>query len=101
MEAVQADFAEHGVEAIKRVRADKPHEYLRLVANLLPKQLEVKDRDTPEDGRPPHTFDWRLLTPEQREHREVLTEAMGGLEDEEAIASALALADGEGGGSIQ
>lgn len=41
--ALQADFEAHGEEAIKKVRADKPHEYLKVIASVLPKELHVKD----------------------------------------------------------
>jgi len=41
LEALQKDFAEHGEEAIRIVRVEKPHEYLRVVAGLMPKELEI------------------------------------------------------------
>lgn len=41
LDALQADFAEHGVAAIQKVRTDRPHEYLKVVASILPKELNV------------------------------------------------------------
>ena len=41
LEAMQADFAEHGVEAIRRLREDKPDQYLRVIASILPKDLSA------------------------------------------------------------
>lgn len=41
--ALQADFEEHGPAAIATVRAEKPADYLKVVASLLPKQIEVKE----------------------------------------------------------
>jgi hypothetical protein len=38
-----SDWIKHGVEAIKNVRDNKPEAYLRVVASLLPKQLEIKE----------------------------------------------------------
>lgn len=41
--ALQADFMANGEAAIKTVREERPHEYLKVVASLLPKQIEVKE----------------------------------------------------------
>jgi len=43
IEALHDDFQEHGVDTIVKVREDRPHEYLKVVASLLPKELHVKD----------------------------------------------------------
>lgn len=37
-----ADWAKHGAEAIQKVRAEKPDQYLKVVASVLPKELNVK-----------------------------------------------------------
>lgn len=39
--ALQEDFAEHGTAAIEKVRTSRPHEYLKVIAGLLPKELNV------------------------------------------------------------
>jgi hypothetical protein len=39
--ALHDDFEEHGVAAIQTMRADKPHEYVKVIASLLPKELKV------------------------------------------------------------
>jgi hypothetical protein len=39
--ALSDDFAEHGISAIKKVRNEKPDAYLRLVADLVPKDVEI------------------------------------------------------------
>lgn len=36
------DFAENGANAIKNVREQEPAQYLRVVASLVPKELEVR-----------------------------------------------------------
>ncbi|MET4687116.1 hypothetical protein ABIA22_001329 [Sinorhizobium fredii] len=41
LDAVRADFAAHGVGVIARIRAEKPETYLKLVASLLPKDLNA------------------------------------------------------------
>lgn len=41
LEALNADFAEHGVTAIAKVRDEKPDQYLKVIASILPKDLNV------------------------------------------------------------
>ena len=43
VKALQEDFTEHGKGVIATVRAEKPADYLKVVASLLPKQIEVKE----------------------------------------------------------
>lgn len=40
LKALHEDFAEHGIEAIRRVRERKPEAYLMACVSLLPKQKE-------------------------------------------------------------
>jgi hypothetical protein len=44
--ALGEDFAEHGKAAIEKVRREKTHVYLQIVASLLPRQLHV-ERSSP------------------------------------------------------
>jgi hypothetical protein len=37
------DFASNGIEVIEKVRTDRPHEYLKIVAAVLPKQMQLED----------------------------------------------------------
>jgi hypothetical protein len=39
IEAIAEDFADHGEEVIKTVRMRQPSDYLKLVANVLPKEI--------------------------------------------------------------
>jgi hypothetical protein len=39
--ALAEDFEQYGVEAIKICRVERPNEYLRVIAHLMPKELEV------------------------------------------------------------
>ena len=39
--ALQADFSAHGVAVIQTVREERPHEYLKVIAGILPKELNV------------------------------------------------------------
>ena len=41
LEAIAKDFEEFGEEAVKIARVEKPVEYLRIVASLLPKEFEI------------------------------------------------------------
>lgn len=41
IKAMQADFEANGVAAIETVRIERPHEYLKVIASILPKELNV------------------------------------------------------------
>src|SRR5262245_22782973 len=41
IEALAKEFQEHGEEAIRIVRIERPHEFLKVVAGLLPKEFEI------------------------------------------------------------
>ena len=41
IEALAKEFQEHGEEAIRIVRIERPHEFLKVVASLLPKVFEI------------------------------------------------------------
>ena len=42
LQAMLADWEEHGKAVIEVVRAEKPDQYLKVVASILPKELNVK-----------------------------------------------------------
>jgi hypothetical protein len=42
LNALADDFEEHGVAAIARMREEDPSAYVRAVASLMPKELEIK-----------------------------------------------------------
>lgn len=37
-----ADWEEHGVVAIRTMRAERPHEYVKVAASLLPKEFKIE-----------------------------------------------------------
>ena len=41
LEALEADFKEHGAQAIEQVRQKKPEVYIKVVADLLPKEANI------------------------------------------------------------
>lgn len=41
LSALHDDFNEHGVEAIAKVRDEKPDQYLKVIASILPKDLNI------------------------------------------------------------
>ena len=41
LEALEADFNKHGEQAIEQVRQKKPEVYMRVVADLLPKEANI------------------------------------------------------------
>ena len=41
LQALADDFERHGAEAIERVRIEKPDAYLKVIASLLPKDLNL------------------------------------------------------------
>jgi len=43
LEAFATDFEEHGAEVIRIVRMEKPHEYLKTAAYLMPKEFEITE----------------------------------------------------------
>ena len=43
LEALAADFEEHGEAAIKLMRLEKPAEYVKVVASVLPKEFEITE----------------------------------------------------------
>jgi hypothetical protein len=52
LEVIAKDFEEHGDEAVRIARIERPVEYLRIVASLLPKEFEITDnrlKDIPDD----------------------------------------------------
>ena len=56
LKAMLEDFEAHGIEAIAKVRADKPDQYLKVVAAIIPKEI------TGEDGGPiPFISEIRLV----------------------------------------
>jgi hypothetical protein len=36
-----SDFAQHGADAVKALRLERPHDYLKLVAALMPKDIPL------------------------------------------------------------
>jgi hypothetical protein len=42
LDALQADFEQHGVEVIAKVRHQDPTAYLKIVSNLMPAKLEAE-----------------------------------------------------------
>jgi hypothetical protein len=45
IEALHDDFVENGVAAIQVVRAEKPDQYLKVIASLLPKDVNLSIND--------------------------------------------------------
>jgi hypothetical protein len=43
VEAMLGDFEQHGRSVIASLRDDKPEQYLRIVASILPKEIELGD----------------------------------------------------------
>jgi len=41
LEALEADFNAHGIHALQQVRETKPEVYIRVVADLLPKEANI------------------------------------------------------------
>lgn len=46
LEAMHADFEQHGANVIETVRKEKPDQYLKVVASILPKDLNVNINNT-------------------------------------------------------
>ena len=50
LKAIQEDFAAHGVEAIQRVRTERPDVYLKVVASILPRESKLTIDDKKRDA---------------------------------------------------
>lgn len=48
IQALHADFQEHGVGVIKTVREERPADYLKVCVGVLPKELNVNTNDLSE-----------------------------------------------------
>ena len=46
LETLAIDFEDHGKDVIEKVRAERPADYLKIVASLVPKQMEIEDLRT-------------------------------------------------------
>jgi Family of unknown function (DUF5681) len=42
IQALYADWQEHGKDAIERVRETRPQDYLKLIASILPRRVELR-----------------------------------------------------------
>jgi hypothetical protein len=52
LHALQREFEQHGEEAIRIVRVEKPVEFLKVIASVLPKEFEIIDsrlKEIPDD----------------------------------------------------
>ena len=43
LSALHDDFQAHGVSAIEKARTDNPAAYVKIIASLLPQQIEIKE----------------------------------------------------------
>jgi Family of unknown function (DUF5681) len=43
--ALRADFEKHGIETVEKVRVDRPADYIKVVASLLPKEISGPDSE--------------------------------------------------------
>jgi Family of unknown function (DUF5681) len=43
LKALSEDFDTNGIDVIEKVRSSRPHEYLKIVAAVLPKQMQLED----------------------------------------------------------
>lgn len=46
IDALHDDFNDHGIAAIQTVRSEKPDQYLKVIASLLPKEMNLNVNDT-------------------------------------------------------
>jgi hypothetical protein len=59
LNALLNDFAEHGVVAVEAVRSEKPDQYLKVIASILPKEISGVD------GAPIPITEIRLVGPDE------------------------------------
>jgi hypothetical protein len=41
IEALERDFQEHGEEAVRITRIERPYDYLKIIASVIPRELEI------------------------------------------------------------
>jgi len=63
LEALHEDFTEHGAAAIEQTRIEKPDAYLKVIASILPRELEVKE--TPFSDSPTMNLPLSSLPPDR------------------------------------
>ena len=44
IEELYADFENHGTEAIEKVRETKPEAYLKVIAQVIPRQIDIEQK---------------------------------------------------------
>jgi hypothetical protein len=44
LETLAEHFEKHGKDAIEKVYAESPRDYLKIVASLVPRQMEIEDK---------------------------------------------------------
>jgi len=80
--ALHDDFAAHGRTAIERVREEKPADYMKVIASILPKDLNLNLNPAGE-----------LTDEELRDRIRTLSEQLGALIDDEGVGDP---SEGEG-----
>ena len=86
LKALADDFDTNGPEVIEKVRIERPHDYLKVCASVMPKRVESEDVS---EWKDPRTFSdaeleafiWKA------------SDAMGGLTAEEVAAAETRLSD--------
>lgn len=58
VDALLADFTANGKKVIAKVRRDKPDEYLKVIARVLPKDIDVTHKKGLPDGERKQLVDW-------------------------------------------
>ena len=43
LKAMADDFEQHGIAAVEAVRTEKPDQYLKVIASILPKEIDIGD----------------------------------------------------------
>src|SRR5262249_35759423 len=75
LEAFATDFEEHGAEVIRIVRMERPHEYLKTAAYLMPKEFEITETHLMEI--PDHELDAFIEFARQRLAERALSTSIG------------------------
>jgi hypothetical protein len=57
--ALLDDFAEHGILAIQTVRSERPQDYVKVIASILPKELSGPDGEAL-----PVAIEWHIVKPQ-------------------------------------
>ena len=82
LETVAKDFADHGADAVMRLREEDPATYLKLIAWLIPRELILKREEASDVDLAELTEEEVLALIEAERRRQIIRRAIGKTNDQ-------------------